>query len=121
MSQNLAALMDRLNDFDPALRRETVRTLAESLSAGKVPTTTLQPVCNIHAHTFYSYNAYGYSPAYLAFLARREGIPIMGIIDLDIIEGIIILDALNSNLMMSIFQSKMSFSLFANNIDHSAP
>ncbi len=88
MPADLSALIDRLNDFDPAARRDAVQAVAKRLAGGELSTAAPRPVCNIHAHTFYSYNAYGYSPSYLSFMARREGIPIMGIIDFDTLDGV---------------------------------
>ena len=35
----------------------------------------------MHCHTFFSFNAYGYSPTGLAWLAREQGWPLMGLID----------------------------------------
>ncbi|MCB2202724.1 hypothetical protein KQH56_01830 [bacterium] len=88
MPTNITSLVEKLDDFDPTRRRDAVRALAEMLAAGEVPTREKQPVCNIHAHTFYSYNAYDYSPSMLAFKARQEGIPFMGIIDFDTLDGV---------------------------------
>ena len=33
---------------------------------------------NLHAHTFFSYNAYGYSPSKFAWLARKAGLAVAG-------------------------------------------
>jgi len=42
---------------------------------------------NTHAHTFYSFNCYGYSPAHYALLARRAGMEVAGIVDFDVLDG----------------------------------
>ena len=43
---------------------------------------------NMHCHTFFSYNGYGYSPTALAWLGRREGFQAMGIVDFDVLDGV---------------------------------
>jgi DNA polymerase III alpha subunit len=75
-----------LDSLDRA-RRE--RALAEfhSLSgeAAKSPSATRPG--NLHAHTFFSYNCRGYSPARYALLARRHGMEVAGIVDFDVLDG----------------------------------
>ena len=43
---------------------------------------------NLHAHTFFSYNAYGYSPSKYAWLARKAGLAAAGIVDFDVLDGL---------------------------------
>lgn len=43
---------------------------------------------NLHCHTFYSYNAYGYSPIALAWLAKRSGYKALGIVDFNVLDGV---------------------------------
>ena len=43
---------------------------------------------NLHCHTFYSYNAYGYSPTALAWLAKRNGYKALGIVDFNVLDGV---------------------------------
>ncbi len=42
---------------------------------------------NLHAHTFFSFNGYGYSPSAFAYLAKREGLLAAGIVDFDVLDG----------------------------------
>ncbi|HEY53633.1 MAG TPA: hypothetical protein G4N94_09275, partial [Caldilineae bacterium] len=42
----------------------------------------------MHCHTFFSYNAYGYSPSGLAWLGKKEGYKLMGIVDFDVLDGV---------------------------------
>ena len=42
----------------------------------------------MHCHTFFSYNAYGYSPTGLAWLARQRGFKVLGIVDFDVLSGV---------------------------------
>ena len=43
---------------------------------------------NLHCHTFFSFNAYGHSPASLAWLARRRGFRAIGIVDFDVLDAV---------------------------------
>jgi hypothetical protein len=43
---------------------------------------------NLHCHTFFSYNSYGYSPSKFAWLARRAGLAVAGIVDFDVLDGL---------------------------------
>lgn len=43
---------------------------------------------NLHCHTIYSYNGYGYSPSALAWLAHREGWYALGTVDFDVLDGV---------------------------------
>jgi len=45
-------------------------------------------VANMHCHTFFSFNAYGHSPTSLAWLAKRRGFRLMGIVDFDVLHGV---------------------------------
>jgi len=42
----------------------------------------------MHCHTFFSFNAYGHSPTSLAWLAKRRGFRLMGIVDFDVLDGV---------------------------------
>jgi len=45
-------------------------------------------MANMHCHTFFSFNGYGYSPTALAWLAKRQGIKLLGIVDFDVLDGV---------------------------------
>lgn len=42
----------------------------------------------MHCHTFFSFNACGHSPTSLAWLAKRRGFKLMGIVDFDVLDGV---------------------------------
>jgi hypothetical protein len=77
-------LETQLNDFSPAKRTQALQAL---LASGE-PAGALQPAVNLHCHTFFSFNAYGYSPSGLAWLARQRGFKAAGIVDFDVLDGV---------------------------------
>ncbi len=85
MSDAIANLEEQLNDFDIDVRTAALRTLMQRHIKPKV---RLREVANLHCHTFFSYNAYGYSPIALAWLARMRGYGLMGIVDFDVLDGV---------------------------------
>ncbi|MCG3149276.1 MAG: hypothetical protein PCFJNLEI_02736 [Verrucomicrobiae bacterium] len=74
----------QLDSFDPAQRRAA---LAELLAQNPKPPPLTTDV-NLHSHTFFSYNAYGYSPTKFAWLARQRGLAAAGIVDFDVLDGL---------------------------------
>jgi len=77
-----------LNDFDPAVRRAALTQLATRLAAGEIVAPPVRPAVNLHSHTFFSYNGYGYSPSGFAWKARMAGLAMGGIVDFDVLDGV---------------------------------
>jgi hypothetical protein len=73
----------RLNELDAGVRASA---LAEAVAEGGFP--EQERWLNLHCHTFFSYNGYGYSPSYLAWRARREGLGAVGIVDFDVLDAV---------------------------------
>ncbi len=86
--QQLTGLETRLNDFDPAIRTAALAELCSRAAAGEIATGPEREVANMHCHTFFSFNAYGYSPSALAWLAARRGYKLMAIVDFDVLDGV---------------------------------
>lgn len=77
------ALEQQLDAFNPAQRQAALLQLA------KTPT-SLPPAgmnVNMHFHSFFSYNAYGWSPSHIAWRACREGLYAAGLCDFDVLDG----------------------------------
>ncbi len=43
---------------------------------------------NLHCHTFFSFNAYGYSPTAYAWESKKRGLYGAGIVDFDVLDGV---------------------------------
>ena len=81
-------LEQQLDSFNPKLRREALTTLWRQVEEGKVALPKSGTDVNLHAHTFFSYNAYGYSPSKYAWLARKAGLAVAGIVDFDVLDAL---------------------------------
>ena len=79
------SLEQKLDNFDPKLRREALSALWQQ---GKGVQSKAGTDVNLHAHTFFSYNAYGYSPSKYAWLARKTGLAVAGIVDFDVLDAL---------------------------------
>jgi hypothetical protein len=82
--ESTSQLEAQLSDFSPTRRMQALEALiASGNTAG-----ASQEAVNLHCHTFFSYNAYGYSPSGLAWLARQRGFKALGIVDFDVLNGV---------------------------------
>lgn len=77
-------LEQKLDSFDPALRREALGALAALALA---PAHASDSV-NLHFHSFYSFNAEGWSPSHIAWEAHRAGLYAAGLCDFDVLDGL---------------------------------
>ncbi len=80
-------ILTQLNDFNPAVRRSALETLASSARAETEHRSPCRGWTNMHCHTFFSYNARGYSPCRFAWEARGAGLEAAGIVDFDCLDG----------------------------------
>jgi len=88
VNDQISALERQLNDFDPEVRFAALAELLSLADRGLVDTAPVSEVANMHCHTFFSYNAYGYSPTALAWLAKRRGFKIMGTVEFDVLDSV---------------------------------
>jgi len=87
MTEKVEQLSEELNSFDPTERREALEVLAEMAQQHRIQLPAPTGAVNLHCHTFFSYNAYGYSPSAFAWEARRRGLEVAGIVDFDCLDG----------------------------------
>ena len=78
----------QLDDFDRGRRLEALTQLWRAAERGEEALPASGSDVNLHAHTFFSYNAYGYSPSKFAWLARKAGLAVAGIVDFDVLDGV---------------------------------
>ncbi len=80
---NIHALEKQLDSFDPAGRRAALEQL---IADGPAPAPEGENV-NMHIHSFFSYNAEGWSPSHIAWACKQHGLQAAGIIDFDVLDG----------------------------------
>ncbi|NLC55771.1 MAG: hypothetical protein GX774_02910 [Armatimonadetes bacterium] len=78
------ALELKLDAFAAPERREALQALAA------LPLPAPPPVenVNLHFHSFFSYNAAGWSPSHIAWAAHRAGLYAAGLCDFDVLDGL---------------------------------
>jgi hypothetical protein len=82
-------LLERqLDSLDSAQRRGALAALRRQVAEGLISPPRRGSAVNLHAHTFFSYNACGYSPSKFAWLARKAGLAAAGIVDFDVLDGL---------------------------------
>ena len=62
--------------------------LLDLAGRGRIELAPETRIVNMHCHTFFSFNAYGYSPAALAWLAKKRGFYAIGIVDFDVLDAV---------------------------------
>jgi hypothetical protein len=80
-------LEEKLDSFSREERRAALLELSEALRQGAVQTSAPSRAVNLHAHTFFSYNALGYSPSRLAWEARKAGLAMLQTVDFDVLDA----------------------------------
>ncbi len=84
----IAELESRLDSFDPGERKQALTALCEKVRAGEIDLPRAGIDVNLHCHTFFSYNTYGYSPSKFAWLARKAGLAVAEVVDFDVLDAL---------------------------------
>jgi hypothetical protein len=88
INKKIETLEANLNHFDFKIRTEALHALLELVEQGDIEFPPPAEVANMHCHTFFSFNAYGHSPTSLAWLGKRRGFKLMGIVDFDVLDAV---------------------------------
>lgn len=80
-------LEHQLSDFSPSERASALAELAARVESGAITVPPAKQEVNLHFHTFFSYNAYGWSPSRIAWEAKKYGLAVAGIVDFDVLDG----------------------------------
>jgi len=68
MGNEINGFETELNSLDCKVRKNALSEIIDLLHTGKIHCSEPADAHNLHCHTFYSYNGYGYSPSYIAWL-----------------------------------------------------
>lgn len=78
----------QLNDRDIQVRTQAFKQLLAARALGQLDCRPQTELVNLHCHTFFSYNANGYSPTALAWLAIERGWRAMATVDFDVLDAV---------------------------------
>ncbi len=81
-------LEQQLDSFDAGQRTQALTKLAEMVDDGTISFPEPTSDVNLHYHTFFSYNSCGYSPSKLAWLAKKAGLEVAGVVDFDVLDAL---------------------------------
>ena len=84
----LTELETKLNGFSLDQRTSALAELVAVAERGEVPCEPVQDVVNLHCHTFFSFNAYGYSPDRAGLAGEKVRFAAIGIVDFDVLDGV---------------------------------
>ncbi len=87
MTADPASLERQLDHADAVRRREALQVLAARAAASCPPPPATGDV-NMHCHSFFSYNADGWSPSRIAWESRKRGLLAAGLCDFDVLDGL---------------------------------
>ncbi len=88
MAETLEQLEALLDDFNPDTRRRALTTLLERVKTGQAKLPLRGDSFNMHCHSFFSFNGYGYSPSGLVWRGLKQGLMAMGLVDFDVLDGV---------------------------------
>ncbi len=77
-----------LDSFEASERRKALKALCGMVETGAMSLPKTGTDVNLHAHTFFSFNCYGYSPSKLAWLFRKEGLAAGAVVDFDVLDAL---------------------------------
>ncbi len=86
--KDIAEIENGLDSFSSTVRKNNLLTLMDMVDDGTVSLPPQRELANLHCHTFFSYNGYGFSPTHIAWLGRKLGAKFMGIVDFDVLDGV---------------------------------
>ena len=85
---NIIEIENKLNSFDSQERKSAVCEVRTLIDSGELSVKEDTDAHNLHCHTIFSYNGYGFSPSYIAYLAKKEGWFAAGIVDFDVLDAV---------------------------------
>ena len=88
MSDSIDKLEAKLDSFDISVRKAAMAELKAAADSGEIEFAPPWGHTNMHFHTFFSFNAEGYSPSRIAWLSKKAGLALAGIVDFDVFDGL---------------------------------
>lgn len=88
MIKQIEQLEQQLDSLNFSERKKALLELKRLVESGDICLPEPGKETNLHFHTFYSYNYKNYSPSKIAWLARKAGLGLAGIVDFDVLDGL---------------------------------
>ena len=88
MCNSIDTLEAKLDSFDVPVRKAALAELKAVADSGEIEFASPSAYTNMHFHTFFSFNAEGYSPSRIAWLSKKAGLALAGIVDFDVFDGL---------------------------------
>lgn len=83
----LHELEEQLDSFNSSTRRAALEEIVKLVQSGQIDVPPTKAEVNIHYHSFYSFNANGWSPSRIVWEAKKYGLEVAGIVDFDVLDG----------------------------------
>lgn len=87
MFDHQGALEQQMKGFNLAERTSALEELASMVKSGEIVLPSIKEEVNLHYHTFFSFNANGWSPSRIAWESVKYGLEVSGIVDFDVLDG----------------------------------
>jgi len=87
MPDSIYNIEKKLDSFNYDERTDALSKLCEMARRSEITLPAPTTATNMHCHSFFSYNSYGYSPSKFAWLAGKAGLAVAGVIDFDVLDG----------------------------------
>jgi hypothetical protein len=88
MCDSIDKLEAKLDSFDISVRKAALAELKAMADSGKIKFASPCSHTNMHFHTFFSFNAEGYSPSKIVWLSKKAGLGLAGMVDFDVLDGL---------------------------------
>lgn len=86
--EEIAKFEADLNSFDAKAREHALVELIQLQEMGEIKSALATDEHNLHCHTFFSYNGYGFSPSYIAWWTKKENLFASGTVDFDVLDAV---------------------------------
>ena len=88
IQKTINKLENKLDSFNLTIRQTALQELIALIIDSDNHLPPVKEAANLHCHTFFSYNTFGFSPTHIAWLGKKMGIKFMGIVDFDVLDGV---------------------------------
>ena len=74
IQKTINKLENKLDSFNLTIRQTALQELMALVNNSDNRLPPIKEVANLHCHTFFSYNIFGFSPTHIAWLGKKWGL-----------------------------------------------